>query len=473
MLEKREQWPREVCVPIAAGVAWLWFAASGGVAGFFLALVPGVLLVAAGAASTIWPADRRSTQVAALGGVVGMLFLLPGIFVLGLGAALFLFLLSAAAFVACGALSLRLEPPCEKVPEPIPSLALAAKVALDEALLATMQVTVSTPSAADAERIPAEVDAARAYFDSRGWIEKPAEYHRTPLPLEAPQIRQAQVWGPRGRVQFEALSFESEYEPEREEPGRERWLSYANNRSAHAWVLRHRDRDRPWLMCIHGYQMGSPFWDLRAFDTRYYHEELGLNMVLPVLPLHGPRKLGRRSGNGFLSGDPLDTVHAEAQAIWDIRRLLSWVRSQGSPAVGVHGLSLGAYTTALLASLDDGLACAILAVPPADLANLLWRHGPVLQVQHREHRGVVHDEVAELFRVISPLALEPVIPLERRAIYGGVSDRLVPPEQVHALWEHWDRPAIEWYQGAHLTGMFDSSVRNLLETTLRESGLVA
>jgi predicted esterase YcpF (UPF0227 family) len=37
--------------------------------------------------------------------------------------------------------------------------------------------------------------------------------------------------------------------------------------------------------------------------------------------------------------------------MWDIRRILHWVRTQGAPSVGVHGVSLGGYQTALLAEL--------------------------------------------------------------------------------------------------------------------------
>ena len=56
-------------------------------------------------------------------------------------------------------------------------------------------------------------------------------------------------------------------------------------------------------------------------------------------------------------------VHATAQAVWDVRRLLSWIRSQqpDSP-IGLNSISLGGYVTSLVASLEDGLTCAILGV---------------------------------------------------------------------------------------------------------------
>ena len=48
-------------------------------------------------------------------------------------------------------------------------------------------------------------------------------------------------------LDYEHLHFDSGYEPHPDEPGRERWLAYAANRTAHAWVVRHAGGERPWL----------------------------------------------------------------------------------------------------------------------------------------------------------------------------------------------------------------------------------
>jgi hypothetical protein len=60
------------------------------------------------------------------------------------------------------------------------------------------------------------------------------------------------------------------------------------------------------------------------------------------MPLHGPRRVGRRGGDGYLSGDFLDTIHAQTQAVWDIRRLIAWLRAEGAQRVGVQGVSWAA-----------------------------------------------------------------------------------------------------------------------------------
>ena len=79
----------------------------------------------------------------------------------------------------------------------------------------------------------------------------------------------------------------------------------------------------------------------------------------------------------------------------------------------------------------------------------------------------------DLKRVISPLDLKPLVPRERRYIFGAVGDRLVPPDQVRDLWLHWERPRIVWYQGGHLSFRAHAAVRRLVRDGLHEAGLVA
>ncbi|MCG8591229.1 MAG: S9 family peptidase [Proteobacteria bacterium] len=466
---EQPRWPREGWVALVAGIAWLAAGASGGVADFLLGLVPGALLAGAGAGLLFWSGDRRIPQTMALAGLVGVVLSIPGLFVIGWLPGLALAALSAAATVAAGAASVRQEPRHDQVPEPVPSWQLAAQVALDDALLAHMHFSISLPPGEFADTVLREVRGARELFEARGWLEKPEAYHELPPSLDAPRVEAAKTL----RVEFEHVSFESGYEPRGDEPGRDRWVSYEGNRTAHAWVKRHSDRDRPWLICIHGYQMGLPWMDWGAFDPRVFHERMGLNLLLPVLPLHGARRIGRTSGDGFLSGNVLDSVHAEAQAMWDIRRLLSWVRQQTEAPVGVYGLSLGGYNTALLASLDEDLACAIPGIPATDVSRLVWRHGPPLQLRYMEHLGVERSDAAEVLRVVSPLATPPKVPREHRLIFGGVADRLVPPDQVRDLWEHWERPEMIWYQGAHLTFPLDARIRRAVGSTLQSAGLEA
>lgn len=463
---EQPRWPREAVVPTLAGLAWLWCAGGFGTVGFLLALVPGVLLMGSGVSLLFWPGDDRITQFAALGALVGVLFGIPTLFTAGLGVGLVLTVFSGASFVAAGIAAIRQEPHVSGVPNPPLDLSTAAQVAVDEVLLSTMNLSRSSPWGAELERIRDEVEAAQTFFASQGWTDKPADYHRNPPPLEQVETRSGRTAG----VDYEELRFESGYEPVEGEPGRDRWLAFERNRTGCARLLRARAEGRPWLVCIHGYQMGWPFTDVGAFQRVWHRHDL--NVLMPVLPLHGPRKAGRRSGDGFLEGDVLNSVHAEAQAMWDMRRLLSWVRAQGAPRVGVFGLSLGGYNAALLSALDAELACVIAGIPATDFSRLIWRHGAPLEIRSVEYGGMFPDAVADVLRVVSPLELPCQVPREHRAIFAGTADRLIPADQVQDLWEHWDQPAIHWYHGAHMTFAIAPAVGRLIDGTLRGAELI-
>ena len=463
---EQPRWPREALIPIFGGLVWLWCAASFGLVGFVFSLVPGVLLLASGVSLLFWPGDDRITNFAALGGFLGVPFALPVFFAAGFTSGLLLLGFSAASFVAAGIAAIRQEPHVAGVPNPLMDVRTAAKVAADETLLATMVLTRDSPWGRDRERILREAQEAQAQFASNGWLDKPVDYHRSPPALEDVGKKTGRTIG----IDYEEWSFESGYEPAEGEPCRERWLSYQKNRTAYARVLRAKGADRPWLVCIHGYQMGWPLTDVGAF--RRVWKKYDLNVVMPVLPLHGPRKMGRRSGDGYLDGDVMNTVHAEAQAMWDMRRLLSYLRGPvGAEKVGTYGLSLGGYNTALLASLDGDLSCAIAGIPACDFSRLMWRHGAPLELMSVEHSGMEQTIAEDVLRVVSPLALEPRVAKENLAIFAGTADRLVPPDQARDLWEHWGEPRIHWYQGGHLTFMLDPAVEKLIGGTLADAGL--
>ncbi len=457
--------PREAWVPALVGFAWLFAALEAGLPLGVPALVPGAFLLSSGVGMLIYPGDHRLSHFGALGGALGVLLAIPGLFVGG-AALLLLGAASAAAAVASGHHALRLDPHPDDVPLPEPTRRLAAEVALDEAVRGTMVFTTLFPSRDEHAPIRRDVDAAREQLAAAGWLEKPEGYHETPPPPGPGELRRDRTRG----FDYEHLRFASEYEPREGEPGRERWLGYAANRTCHAWVVR-GDASKPWLVCIHGYRMGAPWIDLSAFRPDWLHRRLGLNLIVPVLPLHGPRKFGRRSGDGYLGGHLLDTLHAEAQAAWDLRRMLAWVRAQSDASIGVYGLSLGGYNTALLASLDAGLACAIAGIPATDFSHSFFHHGGPWQERAAHQAGLTRAAMTELLSVVSPLVLEPKVAHERRAIFGGIADRIVPPEQVRDLWRHWDRPRIEWFPGAHLTLGMHPGVRRLVDDTLRDAGL--
>jgi hypothetical protein len=360
----------------------------------------------------------------------------------------------------------RLDP--REVPKAAFSVGLAAKVAADEFFLATEVVSMSLKAARDRERIQREISAALRLYEERGWLDRPAFYHDTPPPLRRVRSQRARAGG----FAFDHISFDSGYMPHVDEPGRQRWATYRPNRTAHARLLRHPGPERPWMVCIPGYRMGNATVDLTGFRVGWLHEELGLNVAIPVLPFHGPRRVGRRGGDGFLSGDFLDTVHAQSQAVWDTRRLIHWLRREGAPAVGVYGLSLGGYTAALVAALEAGLHCVVAGIPASCFVGLARWNAPGLLLRAAERVGFSLDQVEDLLRVVSPLAMPPRVPWKRRFLFAGVADRLAPPEQARDLWVHWERPRVHWYQGSHVSFIVEPGVQELVRHALTETGVL-
>jgi hypothetical protein len=352
-----------------------------------------------------------------------------------------------------------------ELPVTRPTLGLAAQAFSDEIVLLGFRFLRSAPDATRVERINREVIAALDFYGEKGWLARPEMFFAAPPPLTDVSVRPVASLG----RSYQRFFFDSEYEPCAGEPGRERWLSYSCNHRAYGLMLRHR-RPRPWLVCVHGAEMGRAALDLALFRAWHLHRDLGLNVALPVLPMHGPRARGLPKGASFPSEDVLDNVHGVAAAVWDIRRLLSWIRSQEPDSlIGLNGISLGGYLTSMIASLQDGLTCAILGVPLADLFELVGRHAGL---SHYDHLRQMLTSAKPVGAMISPLALSPRVSLDGRFIYAGIADRLVHPrEEAARLWEHWGRPEICWYPGGH-TGFFRSRpVQRFIDDALVKSGL--
>ena len=219
--------------------------------------------------------------------------------------------------------------------------------------------------------------------------------------------------------------------------------------------------------------MGYPFMDFMGLHAAKLHRELGLNVAMPVLPLHGQRKVTRVSGEPFLSFDMMNTVHGLTQAVWDIRRLLAWARDQGATSIGLYGVSLGAYVVSLLSGIEDGLDAVVAGIPVVDLPSLFHAHSPVhiraRSIEHHILGGVAED----VYRVVSPLSFASRVPRERRHVFAGYGDRLATTQQARLLWEHWERPRISWYAGNHVGYLWSRQVGDFLGESLAASGFGA
>ncbi len=348
-----------------------------------------------------------------------------------------------------------------------PTPALVAQAYLDEVLIAALRHPDLLPREDDYAPAAADLEAARELFEARGWIDRPSGYHRDPPLPDDVRASHEHVFG----YGFEHTTFSSGWEPDSDEPGRTRWLEHQANQTAHAWVARAPGRDhRSWLVCLHGFGMGQrASIDLRAFRTTQLHR-LGIHVAVAVLPLHGPRASGRVRGEDLMTIDMVDSMHGMAQATWDVRRLIRWLRDkEGAERVGVIGQSLGGLVAALVASLEPDLTCAIVGVPVVDLPDLFRRHSPPEITRHALQFGVLGSVADDVHRVVSPLALSCAVAPERRYIFAGLGDRMSTFGQARRLWLHWDRPALATYPGGHLGFYWSKTVKAFVAEAMAAS----
>jgi hypothetical protein len=135
-----------------------------------------------------------------------------------------------------------------------PTPALALQAYLDEVLIAVFRHPDLLPSSDDYAPAAADLVAAQTLFSTRGWLDRPADYHRSPSAPEDVHIWHERALG----LGYEHVTFTSGWEPYPEEPGRSRWLSHEANRTLHAWVSRAPGQERnSWLVCAHGFGMGD------------------------------------------------------------------------------------------------------------------------------------------------------------------------------------------------------------------------
>lgn len=354
-------------------------------------------------------------------------------------------------------------PDAPDVPRGRISAALAAQVALDEVLLGFMRSPRRYPSERDWARIAADLAATVEFYDGRGWLADPASYHGVPPALEEPVIRRARAWD----ITYERLSWPSGFRPHDGEPRGAEWASYGCNDTAHAWVVR-AGKDRPWLVCLHGFGVGVPAADFFAFRAARLSRELGLNLLFPIMPFHGPRRAGLFGGGELLSHELHRFVIGIAHAMWDIRRVIGWARSRSDGRIGAYGMSLGGYLAALLATFDPNLELVVAGAPVSDVPALLGLHVPARVFRRAEAAGVSLESMRRSFSVVSPLAMPALVPPEQLYLYAALGDRLATPEQARALRDHWGTRNVLWDSGAHLSFLWSKQVARFIDDALTE-----
>ena len=332
---------------------------------------------------------------------------------------------------------------------------------IDLGVLGVMKKTRRFPKREDLIRVRQEITTTRNLFEDRGFLTTPASFH-----ADAPAaslIKTSRGWCPTGR--YTHLNFPSGYRPPPGDRVGERWLRHRKNQRAHAWMVE-RDPAGPWLICLHGLGTGSPWLDLPAFEADILHNKMGLNLLFPVLPLHGPRRDAGVERGGLLSFELIESLHGVAQGVWDTRRLIAWLRERGASDIGLYGQSMGSYIAALVAGLES-VNMVLSSIPLCDIPTLFHIHSPKRLQHETADLDILGDELNDVFSVISPAQLCPTPPRHRRFIIAGQSDQITKRSQALALWQAWRGPNLTWFNGGHLSYFWSAEARRARHQALQ------
>ncbi len=242
------------------------------------------------------------------------------------------------------------------------------------------------------------------------------------------------------------------------------YVSTEENTTSYVRLWEHRayTPDRITIVAVHGWTMGDQRVNSLAFLPGLLFS-LGCNVALVELPFHG-----RRRPQGlpeeiplFPSADPIRTCLAMAHALYDLRSLRTFLAKRGHTKISCVGMSLGAYVTALWASLDR-LDKAALLVPLVSMGDMAFD-----LIEKKQLGPVAREFLVDLFADHYPLQRDPATPQESLLVIGGTDDHLVPKAQISQLQAHWPRANVIWVGGGHAaatnrTEAFDRIAKFLL-----------
>jgi pimeloyl-ACP methyl ester carboxylesterase len=252
----------------------------------------------------------------------------------------------------------------------------------------------------------------------------------------------------------------------------ERYMARVENRTAHARLVLAKGAGararRPAVIAVHGYMCGQFAFEEAVWPIAWLSER-GLDVALPVLPFHALRAGARRGAPTFPSADPRVTNEGFRQAVADITSLARFLRDRGAPHVGVMGMSLGGYTSALVATVSDAVDFVMPIIPLVSIADFARDRGELGTGERAESQRAALERAN---RVVSPLARPLLLPRTRALVVAAEHDRITPTLHAHRLATHFGCDMVT-IPGGHLVQLGRSRAFRALASMLAREGIIA
>lgn len=249
-----------------------------------------------------------------------------------------------------------------------------------------------------------------------------------------------QVCAPLSREQFYNAP---ELVPSNESAGHVTWNSphpsgHEANDQAYAWLQPcSRGWSAPTVLILHAL-MSVNDSGYRRLAAQF--NELGWNAVFLHLPFHYERRpRGYLNGELAVTANLIRNGHGLRQGVSELRQLVGWLRQKGCREFGIYGTSYGAWTGALLASVEQDISFIALLQPIADVEHAIWESpaGATIRLLLKP-RGINSTMTRRHAHLSSPLHGKPSTPSDRIVLAIGAWDHIAPPDRVEALAEAWN-----------------------------------
>ncbi|MAK45213.1 MULTISPECIES: alpha/beta hydrolase family protein [Spongiibacter] len=275
---------------------------------------------------------------------------------------------------------------------------------------------------------------------------------KTPPQVDVKAVQTPRWAGWRKKVPTLQLSFDSPFEPLNPDMV-DRYLSHQRNRRAQVQYWSHPEGPRPTLIFVHGVVASDYEFNSRFFSLPWFYER-GYDIALFTIPFHGQRagRLSLFSGQGLFSDGFAQMTEGMLQSICDLRVLVDFLERRGAPHIGISGLSLGGYLSALLAAVEPRLAFCIPNSPLVAPVDTIRSWQPTHEIMELIERrsGFSAMDLRRGMAIHSPLSYQPLLDPEKVMIIGGAGDRFTPPRFVRLLHGHWPDSHLHWFPGNHV-----------------------
>jgi pimeloyl-ACP methyl ester carboxylesterase len=118
---------------------------------------------------------------------------------------------------------------------------------------------------------------------------------------------------------------------------------------------------------------------------------------------------------------------------------MQWLRDKGCREFGIYGTSYGAWTGALLASIEEDITFLALLQPIADVEHAIWQSPAGATIRRLLRRNGIDSAMTQRHaHLSSPLHAQPKTSGDRIILAIGAYDRIAPPDRVRSLANAWN-----------------------------------